>query len=186
MDFKFPLEKIINIEHEIFEDVKLIDDELNKINNSWCNTVHSGMKPSKCISHIVKGEDEGYTYLAERMGLFRQKKAILLDLYAKFENTMDNLAEKDKNLKRDASNFFKAVFGIPSSNDHKNLVNNLNLLRNSQNTLVNDTQKLARGLNLTQTVLRKHRAELDDLHTSLTRFKARLSAINEELVYLLK
>ena len=28
--------------------------------------------------------------------------------------------------------------------------------------------------------------ELDDLHTSLTRLKARLSAINEELIYLLK
>ena len=97
------------------------------------------MKPSKCILQIVKGKDEGYTYLAERMELFRQKKAILLDLHANFENTMDNLAEKDKNLKRDASNFFKAVFSIPSSNDYKNLVNNLNLFRNSQNTLVNDT-----------------------------------------------
>ena len=30
------------------------------------------------------------------------------------ENTMNNLAEKDNNLKRDASNFFKAVFGIPA------------------------------------------------------------------------
>ena len=120
------------------------------------------------------------------MELFKQKKAILFDLHAKFENTMDNVAEKDKNLKRDASNFFKAVFGIPSSNDYKNLVNNLNLLRNSQNTLVNDTQKLAGGLNLTQTVLRKHKTELDDLHTSLTRLKARLNTINEELIYLLK
>ena len=170
----------------MFEDVKLIDDELIKINNSWCETVHSGMKASECIFHIVKGEDEGYTYLAERMELFRQKKTTLLDLHAKFENTMENLAEKDKNLKRDASNFFKAVFGIPSSNDYKNLVNNLNLLRNSQNTLVNDTQKLARGLNLTQIVLRKHKVELDDLHTSLPKLKARLSAINEELIYSLK
>ena len=109
MDFKFPLEKIINIEHDMFEEVKLIDDELIKINDSWCETVHSGMKPSKCTLQIVKGEDESYTYLAERIELFRQKKAILLDLHTKFENTMDNLAEKDKNLKRDASNFFKAV-----------------------------------------------------------------------------
>ena len=148
--------------------------------------LHSGMKPSECTFQIAKGEDEGYTYLAERMELFRQKKTILLHLHTKFENTIDNLAEKYKNLKRDASNFFKAVFGIPSSNDYKNLVNNLNLLRNSQNTLVNDTQKLARGLNPTQTVLRKHKMELDDLHTSLTTLKARLSAINEELIYLLK
>ena len=99
---------------------------------------------------------------------------------------MDNLAEKDNNLKRDASNCFKAVFGISSSNDYKNLVNNLNLLRNFQNTLVNDTQKLAGSLNLTQTVLRKHKVELDDLQTSLIRFKARLSTINEELIFFFK
>ena len=86
MNFKFPLEKIISIEHEMFEDVKLIDDEQIKINNSWCKTVHSDMKHSKCIFHNVKGEDEGYTYLAERMELFRQKKTTLLDLHAKFEN----------------------------------------------------------------------------------------------------
>ena len=60
------------------------------------------------------------------MELFRQKKITLINLHEKFENTMDNLAEKDNNLKRDASNCFKAVFGIPSSNDYKNLVNNLN------------------------------------------------------------
>ena len=129
----------------MFEDVKLIDDELIKINNSWCKTVYSDKKPSECISNIVKRKEEGYTYLAERMELFRQKKVTLFNLHEKFENTMDNLAEKDNNLKRDASNFFKAVFGIPSSSDYKNLVNNLNLLRNFQNTLVNDTQKLAGG-----------------------------------------
>ena len=39
---------------------------------------------------------------------------------------------------------------------------------------------------MTQTVLRKHRAELGDLHTSLNRFKSRLSAIDEELTYLFK
>ena len=33
MDFKFPLEKIINIKHEMFQDVKLIDDELIKISD---------------------------------------------------------------------------------------------------------------------------------------------------------
>ena len=62
----------------------------------------------------------------------------------------------------------------------------INLLRNSQNSLVNDTQKLAGSLNMTQTVLRKHRVELDELHTSLDRFKARLIIINEELIYLFK
>ena len=123
----------------MFEDMKLIDDELTKINKSWCETVHPDKRSSECISNIVKGKDEGYSYLAERMELFRQKKITLFNLHEKFENTMDNLAEKDNNLKRDASNFFKAVFGIPSSNDYKHLVNNLNLLRNFQNTLVNDT-----------------------------------------------
>ena len=66
---------------------------------------------------------------------------------------LGRLSRKDNDLKRDASNFFKAVFGIPSSSDYKNLVNNLNLLRNSQNILINDTRKLAGGLNLTQLVL---------------------------------
>ena len=42
------------------------------------------------------------------------------------------------------------------------------------------------GLNLTQLVLRKHRRELDDLHTSLLGFKNRLHVINEELIYLFK
>ena len=139
MELRIPIEKIINIKHEIFEDVKLVDDELTKINKSWCETVHPDQNYKKCISNIVEGKDEGYSYLAGRMGLFRQKKFILFALHEKFGNTMKNLAEKDNNLKRDASNFFKAVFGIPSSNDYKNLINNLNLLSNSQNSLVNDT-----------------------------------------------
>ena len=35
-------------------------------------------------------------------------------------------------------------------------------------------------------MLRKHRRELDDLHTSLLGFKNRLHVINEELIYLFK
>ena len=130
MDFRIPLEKIINIKHEMFEDVKLIDDEPTKINKSWCETVHPDQNYKECISNIFKEKDEGYSYLAERMELFIQKKFMLFDLHEKFNNTMNNLAEKDNNLKRDASNFFKAVFGIPRSDDYKNLVNNLNLLQN--------------------------------------------------------
>ena len=87
VDFKFPLEKILSIEYEVFEDMKLIDDELTKINSSWHETVHSDMKHSDYYFHIVKGEDEGYNYLAERMGLFTQKKATLFDLHTKFKNT---------------------------------------------------------------------------------------------------
>ena len=64
---------------------------------------------------------------------------MLFDLHKKLKNILDSLSRKDNDLKRDASNFFKAVFGIPSSNDYKDLVDNLNLLWNSQNTLINDT-----------------------------------------------
>ena len=110
MDFRIQLQKIINIKHEISEDVKLVDDELTKINKSWCETVHPDQNYKECISNIVEGKDEGYSYLAERMGLFRQKKFILFALHEKFGNTMKNLAEKDNNLKRNASKFFKAVF----------------------------------------------------------------------------
>ena len=66
MDFRIPLEKIINIEHEMFEDVKLIDDKLTKINKSWCETVHPDQNYNECISNIVREKDEGYFYLAER------------------------------------------------------------------------------------------------------------------------
>ena len=115
MDFKIPLEKILNIEHEMFEDVKLIDDELTKINKSWHETVHPDKRSSECISSIVKEKDEGYSYLAERMELFRQKKITLFNLHDKFENTMDKLAKKDNNLKRDASNFLKLFLAYPAA-----------------------------------------------------------------------
>ena len=88
--------------------------------------------------------------------------------------------------KRDASNFFKAVFGIPSSNDYKNLVNNLNLLKNSHNSLINDTRKLAGSLNLTNLVLKKHQGELDKLRTSLVGFQTRLAATDDALISLLE
>ena len=123
----------------MFEDVQLIDDELIKINESWCEVVHSDQKVSDCITDIHKQKDEGYTYLSERMELFRQKRVMLFNFHEKLKSVLDSLSRKDNDLKRDASNFFKAVFGIPSSNDYKNLVNNLNLLQNSQNTLINDT-----------------------------------------------
>ena len=150
VDFRIPLEKIINIEHEMFEDVQLIGDELIKINDSWCEVVHPDKRASDCTADICKQKDEGYTYMSERMELFRQKRIMLFNSHENFKNILDSLSRKDNDLKRDASNFFKAVFGIPSSNEYKNLVNNLNLLWNSQNTLINDTRKLAGGLNLTQ------------------------------------
>ena len=184
MDFRILLEKLINVEHEMFEDVQLIGEELIKINASWCEVVHPDKKASDCITDICKQKDEGYTYMSERMELFRQKRITLFKSHERFKNILGRLSRKDNDLKRDVSNFFKAVFGIPSSGDYKNLVNNLNLLQNSQNTLINDTWKLAGGLNLTQLVLRKHRMELDDLHTSLLGFKNSLHVINEELIYL--
>ena len=78
----------------MFEDVKLIDDDLTKINKSWCDTVYPDQNYKECISNIIKEKDKGYSYLAERMELFRQKKFMLFDLHEIFENTMNNLAEK--------------------------------------------------------------------------------------------
>ena len=171
VDFRIPLETIICFEHEMFEDVKLIDDKLIKINETWCKVEHANKELAECHSDIHKQKDEKYTYLAERMELFRQKRITIFDLHVQFKMILDNLPRKDKMIKRDASNFFKAVFGIPSSHDYKNLVNNLNLLKNSQNTLVNDTRKLAGSLNLTQMVLKKHQGELDKLQMSLIGFQ---------------
>ena len=187
VDFRIPLETIMRFKPEMFEDIKLIDDELTKINETWCEVVratkihpihvpekHATKKLSECHSDIRQRNDRQYTYLAERMELFRQKRLTIFDLHSQFKMILDNLSRKDRMMKRDASNFFKAVFGIPSSNDYKNLVNNLNLLKNSHNTLVNDTRKLAGSLNLTHIVLKKHQGELDKLRMSLVGFQTQL------------
>ena len=171
---------------EIFEDVKWIDDELTKINETWCEVVHATKKLAECHSDTHQQKDEKYTSLAERVELFRQKRITLFDLHEQFKTILDNLSRKDRMIKRDASNFFKAVFGIPSSHDYKNLVNNLNLLKNLQNTLVNDTRKLAGSLNLTQMVLKKHEGELDKLQMSLVGFQSRLFVISDKLTFLLE
>ena len=176
VDFRIPLEPIMCFEPEMFEDIKLIDDELTKINETWCEVVHATKiqpihapkvaatkKQSECHSDIRQQKDVQYTYLAERMELFRQKRITIFDLHSQFKMILDSLSRKDQMMKRDASNFFKAVFGIPSSNDYKNLVHNLNLLKNSHNSLVNDNRKLAGSLNLTHMVLKKHQGELDKL-----------------------
>ena len=88
VDFRIPLEKIINIEHEMFEDVQLIGDELIKINESWCEVVHSDKKASDCIADIHNQKDEGYTYMSERMELFRQKRMTLFNSHEKFKNIL--------------------------------------------------------------------------------------------------
>ena len=191
VDFRIPLETIMCFEPEMFEDIKLIDDELTKINETWCEVVHAtkihaSKKLSECHSDIRNQKDRQYTYLAERMELFRQKRVTIFDLHSQFKMILDNLSRKDRMIKRDASNFFKAVFGIPSSNDYKNLVNNLNLLKNSHNSLVNDTRKLAGSLNLMHMVLKKHQGELDKLRTSLVRFQTQLFVINDALTSLLE
>ena len=74
VDFRIPLEKLIHVEHEMFEDVQLIGDELIKINESWCKVVHPNKKANDCITDILKQKDEGYTHMSERMELFGQKK----------------------------------------------------------------------------------------------------------------
>ena len=147
------------------------------------------MLPRNYLSVIltyVNQKDRQYTYLAERMELFRQKIITIFDLHLQFKMILDNLSRKDRMMKRDASNFFKAVFGIPSSNDYKNLVNNLNLLKNSHNSLVNDTRKLAGSLNLMHMVLKKHQGELDKLRMSLLGFQTWLFVINDALTSLLE
>ena len=135
------------------------------------------------------------TYVTRRIGNiliwlkewnYSDKRVTIFDLHSQLKMILDNLSRKDRMIKRDASNFFKAVFGIPSSNDYKNLVNNLNLLKNSHNSLVNDTRKLAGSLNLTHMVLKKHQGELDKLQMSLVGFQTRLFVINNALTSLLE
>ena len=40
VDFRIPLEPIMRFKPEMFEDIKLIADELTKINETWCEVVH--------------------------------------------------------------------------------------------------------------------------------------------------
>ena len=184
---------------ELFKDINLIDDELTKINDTWCEMVHAvKLHPrhatkvqatkelSECHADIRDHGDRQYAYLTERLELFRQKRVTIYNLHSQFKIILDRLSRKERMVKRDASNFFKAVFGIPSSNDYKNLVNNLNLLKNSHNSLINDTRKLAGGLNLTHLVLKKHQGELDKLRMSLVGFQTRLSATDDALINLLE
>ena len=189
----------MRFEPELFKDINLIDDELTKINETWCEMVHAvKLHPrhatkvqatkelSECHDDIRDHGDRQYAYLTERLELFRQKRVTIYNLHSQFKIILDRLSRKERMVKRDASNFFKAVFGIPSSNDYKNLVNNLNLLKNSHNSLINDTRKLAGGLNLTHLVLKKHQGELDKLRTSLVGFQTRLSATDDALINLLE
>ena len=86
VDFRIPLETIMRFEPEMFEDIKLIDDELTKINETWCEVVHTTKihatkKLSECHSDIRNQKDRQYTYLAERMELFRQKRVTIFDLH---------------------------------------------------------------------------------------------------------
>ena len=115
VDFRILLEKLIHVEHEMFKDVQLVGDELIKINESWCEVVHPDKKANDCLTDIFKQKDEGYAHMLERMELFGQKKISLFESHEKFNNILSKLSRRDNHLKSDASNFFKAVFGIPSS-----------------------------------------------------------------------
>ena len=110
VDFRIPLEPIMHFEPEMFEDIKLIDDELTKINETWCKVVHATKihatkKLSECHAGIRNQKDRQYTYLAERMELFRQKRVTIFDLHSQFKMILENLSRKDRMIKRDASNF---------------------------------------------------------------------------------
>ena len=107
VDFRIPLETIMHFEPEMFENVKWIDDELTKINETWCEVVHANKKLAECHSDIHQQKDEKYTYLAQRIELFRQKRITIFDLHEQFKTILDNLSRKDRMIKRDASNFFK-------------------------------------------------------------------------------
>ena len=113
VDFRIPLETIMHFEPEMFEDVKLIDDELIKINETWCTVVHANKKLAECHSDIHKQKDEKYTYLAERMELFRQKRITIFDLHVQFKMILDNLPRKDKMTARYAKNCLEKVRSIP-------------------------------------------------------------------------
>ena len=49
----------------MFEDVKLINDELTRINDTWCEVVHTKKKLNECNSDIHNKKDEGHIYLTE-------------------------------------------------------------------------------------------------------------------------
>ena len=110
VDFRIPLEPIMRFEPALFEDIKLIDDELTEINETWCEVVyatkihpihttktHSFKKLSECHADIRNHEDRQYTYLAERMELFRQKRVTIFDLHSQFKMILDNLSRKRQN-----------------------------------------------------------------------------------------
>ena len=62
VDFRIPLETIMCFGPEMFEDVKWIDDELTKINETWCEVVHADKKLAECHSDTCQQKDEKYTY----------------------------------------------------------------------------------------------------------------------------
>ena len=67
-------------------------------------------KLSEWHSDIHQQKDRQYTYLAERMELFRHKRITIFDLHLQFKMIMDNLSRQDRMMKRDASNFFQGLF----------------------------------------------------------------------------
>ena len=62
----------------MFEDVKLINDKLTKINKSWCETIHPDKRSSECISNIIKGKDEGYSYSGWKNGAVQTKENYII------------------------------------------------------------------------------------------------------------
>ena len=97
VDFRIPLDPVMRFEPEMFQDIKLIDDELTKINETWCEVVHATkLHPrqatkiqatkalSECHSDIRNHGDRQYAYLAERLELFRQKRVTIFDLHSQF------------------------------------------------------------------------------------------------------
>ena len=108
MDFRIPLEPIMRFEPELFKDINLIDDELTKINETWCKMVHAvklhprhtakvqaAKELSECHNDIRAHGDRQYAYLTERLELFREKRVTIYNLHLQFKTILDRLSKKE-------------------------------------------------------------------------------------------
>ena len=97
---------------ELFTDINLIDDELTKINETWCEMVHAvKLHPrhatkvqatkelSECHDDIRAHGDRQYAYLTERLELFRQKRVMIYNLHSQFKIILDRLSRKERMVK---------------------------------------------------------------------------------------
>ena len=100
----------MRFEPELFKDINLIDDELTKINETWCKMVHAvKLHPrhatkvqatkelSECHADIRDHGDRQYAYLTERLELFRQKRVMIYNLHSQFKNNTGQAVQERAN-----------------------------------------------------------------------------------------